>query len=84
MDDRRRTLAAVTIVVGFLVLVIVIIGAIVSAKKVVSPIPEDNAIKIIFVTPTAPPVSSPSGEPKGVLSSPKPTRKASPTPSTNQ
>lgn len=52
MDDRRKTLAAITVIVGFLVLVIAIIGVIVSGKKTVSPVPEDNAIKIIFISPT--------------------------------
>lgn len=54
MDDRRRTLAAVTVIIGFLVLVIVVIGIIVSGKKILSPVPEDDAIKIIFITPTPP------------------------------
>ncbi len=53
MDDRRRTLAAITLIVGFLVLVAVVVGILVSAKKIVSPVPEDDsAIKIIFITPT--------------------------------
>ena len=52
MDDRRRTLAAVTLIVGFLILVAVIVGVLVSGKKVLSPLPEDTAIKIIFITPT--------------------------------
>jgi len=52
MDDRRRTLAAITLIVGFLILVAVIVGILVSGKKIVSPLPEDtSAIKIIFVTP---------------------------------
>ncbi len=52
MDDRRRTLAAITLIVGFLILVSVIVGILVSGKKTVSPIPDDtSAIKIIFVTP---------------------------------
>ncbi len=54
MDERKRTLAAVTVIIGFLVLVIVVIGIIVSGKKILSPVPEDNAIKIIFVTPPVP------------------------------
>lgn len=54
MDDRRRTLAAITVLVGILVLAIVIIGVVVSARRVVSPVPEDDAIKIIFITPTLP------------------------------
>lgn len=53
MDDRRRTLAAMTLIVGFLILVAVIVGVLVSGKKIVSPVPEDNsAIKIIFISPT--------------------------------
>lgn len=57
MDDRRRTLAAITVIIGFLVIVSVIVGIIVSGKKTISPVPEDtSAIKIIFVTPTATPM----------------------------
>jgi hypothetical protein len=53
MDDRRRTLAAITLIVGFLILVAVIVGVLMSGKKILSPVPEDtSAIKIIFVTPT--------------------------------
>jgi len=52
MDDRRRTLAAVTIVVGFLLLVALTVGLIVSRKKILSPVPEDSGIRIIFITPT--------------------------------
>ena len=67
MDDRRRTLAAITLIVGFLFLVAVIVGILVSAKKIVSPVPEDdNAIKIIFITPTptqAPPSVTPTVKP---------------------
>jgi hypothetical protein len=52
MDDRRRTLAAITVLVGFLVLVAIIVGVLVNSKKIISPVPEDNAIRIIFVSPT--------------------------------
>ncbi len=53
MDDRRRTLAAITLIVGFLIFVAVIVGVLVSGRRVLSPVPEDDsAIKIIFVTPT--------------------------------
>lgn len=59
--DRRRTLAAITLIVGFLVLVAVIVGVLVSGKKILSPVPEDSsAIKIIFITPTP---ASTRGEP---------------------
>jgi hypothetical protein len=60
MDDRRRTLAAITVLVGFLVLIAIIVGVIVNSNKVISPVPEDDAIKIIFVSPTIVPVISAS------------------------
>ncbi len=61
MNDRSKTLTAVAIIIGFFVLVIVILGVIITRKQIVSPVPEDNAIKIIFVTPT--PVSTSSATP---------------------
>ena len=67
MDDRRRTLAAITLIVGFLVLVAVIVGVLVSGRKILSPVPEDeSAIKIIFITPTPTPapIASPTVKPK--------------------
>lgn len=60
MDDRRRTLAAITIIIGFFVLVAVVVGVLVSGKKIVSPVPEESAIRIIFVTPTPTPAPLPS------------------------
>lgn len=61
MDDRRRTLAAITVIIGFLVLVAVVVGVLVSGKKIISPVPEDDsAIKIIFITPTSTPM--PTGD----------------------
>lgn len=84
MDDRTKTLAAVAIIIGFIVLVVVIIGAFMSGKKVVSPVPEEGAIKIIFVTPTPaplPPTATPSATPKqSVKTTPKPTATPKPTP----
>lgn len=52
MDERQKTLAAVTIVIGFIILVVLFVGALISGKKVISPVPEGSAIKIIFVTPS--------------------------------
>ena len=52
MDDRQKTLAAVTIIIGFIAIVIVIIGVLISSRKIISPIPDAGAIRIIFVTPT--------------------------------
>ena len=64
MDDRKRTLAAVTILIGCFLLFILVIGALISARRVVSPVPEDSEIKIIFVSPTPlPPTATPSVAP---------------------
>ena len=53
MDDRKRTLAAIACIVGCIMFVVIIVGVLVSSKKIISPVPEDHsAIKIIFVSPT--------------------------------
>jgi len=56
MDDRRRTVAALTIIAGVVVGVVVIVGVVISGRKVVSPIPEESAIRVIFISPTQAPV----------------------------
>lgn len=58
MDDRRRTLAAITVIIGILVIVSIVVGILMSGKKVLSPVPEDSAIKIIFISPTPLPAVS--------------------------
>jgi len=55
MDERRRSLAVLTVLIALFILVIVVVGMIISSRRVLSPVPEDNAIKIIFVTPTVTP-----------------------------
>jgi hypothetical protein len=55
MNERTRTLAAITIIVGFVLLLIIIVGIILTGKKVLSPVPEEGGIKIIFMTPSPPP-----------------------------
>lgn len=63
MDDRRKTIAALTIIVGVIVLVVVIVGVVVSSRKVVSPVPDEGAIRVIFISPTsAPGVMTPSSD----------------------
>lgn len=52
MDDRRKTLAALTVILVGVVFVVILIGVLLSGKKVLSPVPEDSAIKIIFVSPS--------------------------------
>ena len=52
MEDRTKTIAAITILIGIVVLILVVIGVIISGKKVVSPVPPEGSIKIIFISPT--------------------------------
>ncbi len=52
MEERTKTIAAVTILVSIVVLIIVVVGIMVSSKKVISPVPAEGSIKIIFVSPT--------------------------------
>ena len=52
MDDRRKTVAALTIIVGVIVFIVVIIGIVVSGRKVISPVPDEGAIRVIFISPT--------------------------------
>lgn len=61
MDDRTKTIAAISIIVGCIVFVFVVIGVVVTGKKVISPVPESGAIKIIFVSPTAIPTIPTTG-----------------------
>ncbi len=64
MDDRTKTIAATGIVIGFFLIVIIILVVLLTGKKVLSPVPDEGAIKIIFLTPT--PVSA--GTSSAVLS----------------
>ncbi|MBU1327371.1 hypothetical protein KKB64_02160 [Patescibacteria group bacterium] len=52
MDDRRKKIATIAIAGGFLLLVIIFVGSMISGKKILSPVPDDGAIRIIFLTPT--------------------------------
>ena len=69
MDDRRKTIAALTIIVGVIVLVVVIVGVVVSSRKVVSPVPDEGAIRVIFISPTSVP---------GVMTSPNDATQSAP------
>ncbi|OGG11784.1 hypothetical protein A2Z00_01800 [Candidatus Gottesmanbacteria bacterium RBG_13_45_10] len=76
MDDRTKTLAAVTVIVGVCVFVAIVVGVLVSGKKIVSPVPEENAIQIIFVSPspiTATPTLTETPSPKTSKSTPNAT-----------
>lgn len=55
MDDRKKTLAAVTILIGLVLLIAIIVGALLSGRKIVSPVPDEGAIRIIFVSTTPTP-----------------------------
>lgn len=52
MDDRRKTIAALTIIIGGVVFAVIVVGVLISRKKVVSPVPDEGAIKVIFISPT--------------------------------
>lgn len=58
MDDRRKTIAALTMIVGVIVLVVVIVGVFLSRKQIVSPVPDEGAIRVIFISPTTIPVAT--------------------------
>ena len=60
MDDRTKTVAATSIVLGFFLIIIIVVGILLTGKKVLSPVPEEGAIKIIFLTPTPLSAASPS------------------------
>lgn len=78
MDERQKTIAALTIIASVCVLVIIIIGILISGKKVISPVPDEGAIKVIFISPTMVPVvaeETPTPE-----STPMPTKKVDITP----
>lgn len=62
-EDRSRTLAAVTVIIGAILLVVLIVGIVLTRNTLVSPVPESNAIKIIFLTPTPSVVSTPPASP---------------------
>jgi hypothetical protein len=67
-EDRSRTLAAVTVIIGAILLVVLVVGIVLTRNTLVSPVPESNAIKIIFLTPTPSvtitPLASPSAKAK--------------------
>lgn len=66
MEERTKTIAAISILVGIALLIIIVIGVVVTGKKVVSPIPAESSIKVIFITPTPEiiPVASVTATPK--------------------
>jgi hypothetical protein len=70
MDGRNRSLAGVTLIFVFFIVVIIVAGAIMNAKRVISPVPEDNAIKIIFISPTPTGIVPTNSSPVEVHSSP--------------
>lgn len=78
MDDRRKTIAAITLIVLVLFFVALITAIFVLRKKpVVSPVPEEGAIRIIFVSPTTTPTPTTAATP---TSTPKPKVTVTPTP----
>lgn len=78
MDDRRRTLVAVALIVGVLVAVAILVGSIATRTVVVSPLPAESAIKIIFNTPTIAPGQSTTPTPSSKAATPSPSVKTTP------
>lgn len=67
MEERTKTIAAISILIGVAALILIIVGVVITGKKVVSPIPAEGAIKIIFITPapsTTVPTATLSATPK--------------------
>ncbi|MEK7065434.1 MAG: hypothetical protein AAB961_00435 [Patescibacteria group bacterium] len=83
MDDRRKTIAAITIIIGVGALILIVIGVLLAGNKTVSPVPDEGAIKIIFVSPTPVVIASPSASltPTKAVT---PTKKPSPKPTVTQ
>ena len=52
MDERQKNLAAITVLVGFVLLVIIIVGIVISSRQIVSPVPDRSVIRVIFISPT--------------------------------
>jgi len=57
MDDRKKTLVAVAIILGTVAMIVLGIGIFFSRSSIVSPVPGSggSTIKIIFITPSATP-----------------------------
>jgi hypothetical protein len=52
MDDRSKTVVAIGILIGFSLVCISAIVYFIGNSKVISPIPEENAIIITIISPT--------------------------------
>jgi hypothetical protein len=58
MDDRKKTKTAIIIIIFFGVILIVTFLMLFTRNQIISPVPEDSVIKIIFITPTSKPSST--------------------------
>ena len=52
MRSERKIPVRFFWLLGFAVLITIVICAIFNAKRIISPVPEEGAIKIIYLTPT--------------------------------
>lgn len=52
MDDKRKTVMAVIVIIAFMAIIIISLAALLSRKNTLSPVPDEPAIRIIFITPT--------------------------------
>lgn len=60
MDDRTKTLAAISLIAGAAICVVIILFVSLTGRKTLSPIPDEGAIRIVFISPTLVPVFQPS------------------------
>jgi hypothetical protein len=51
MNEKRGTMPAVFLLAGVIAAVIFIINLIIGTQRIVSPVPDEGAIKIIYLTP---------------------------------
>jgi len=75
MTERSKTLAAVAILVVLFTFVVVSIILIVTKRNIVSPLPEESAIKIIFISPTSMDAREPSASAGARLTPASPTKR---------
>ena len=76
MDDRRKTIAALSLITGFVILIVVVLGVVMSRGKILSPVPDESVIRVIFISPTPVVVASPSAAPTDTITKkPTPTKK---------
>jgi hypothetical protein len=52
METRQGSVVGYLILAALVVLVLFVVGMLVNARRVVSPVPDEGAIKIIYISPS--------------------------------